>query len=87
VLTIGSYYVNPTHDQAVASHDLMEKFPEYTAPNIWPSDNVLPGFREAFENLARLIVRVGSLLAKVLSYLIELEPLLTQTQGMRRVWY
>jgi|SRR5579862_7732365 len=31
---IGGYFVNPTPDQAVASHNLMEKFPEYTAPNI-----------------------------------------------------
>jgi len=61
----GSYYVNPMHDQAVASEDLKERFPEYTDPNLWPSEDVLPGFRKAFEDLARLILRVGALLAKV----------------------
>lgn len=40
-------------------------FPEYTEPNVWPPSDVLPGFREAFETLGRLIVEVGALLARV----------------------
>jgi hypothetical protein len=64
----GSYYVNPTHDTMNASAELKRKFPEYTDPNLWPSSEVLPGFREAFEKLGRLIIDVGALLAKV-SYL------------------
>jgi hypothetical protein len=45
---------------------LKDKFPEYTDPNVWPPSDVLPGFKEAFERLGRLIVDVGTLLAKVL---------------------
>jgi hypothetical protein len=41
------------------------KFPEYTDPNLWPPSAVLPGFREAFEKLGKLIVDVGTQLAKV----------------------
>jgi len=62
---LGSYYVNPIHDSAKASQALKDKFPEYTDPNVWPPSDVLPGFKEAFERLGRLIVDVGALLAKV----------------------
>lgn len=62
---LGSYYVNPTHDAAKASKELKDKFPEYTHPNVWPPPDVLPGFKEAFEALGRLIVDVGALLGKV----------------------
>lgn len=58
--------MNPTHDAAKVSEALKDKFPEYTDPNIWPSPSILPGFKEAFEKLAQLIVNVGALLAKVL---------------------
>jgi hypothetical protein len=68
-LTSGSYYVNPTHEAAVASELMKDMFPEYTEANIWPSADLLPGFRETFEELARLIVVVGARLAKVLSHL------------------
>ena len=65
ICDLGSYYVNPTHDAAKASDALKAKFPEYTDPNVWPPSSVLPGFKEAFERLGRLIVDVGALLAKV----------------------
>ena len=64
-LLIGSYYANPIQDAAVASDSLKAEFPEYTEPNMWPSEAVLPGFKKAFEDLGRLIVDVGALLAKV----------------------
>jgi len=44
---------------------MREKFPEYTEPNVWPSEDVLPGFKEAFLELSRLILRVGTYLAEV----------------------
>jgi hypothetical protein len=59
--------VNPTHDAAKASKELKMQFPEYTDPNVWPPSDVLPGFKDAFEALAKLIVDVGVLLAKVTS--------------------
>lgn len=57
--------MNPTHNAARASKSLKKEFPEYTDANVWPPESVLPGFRDAFEKLARLIVDVAALLAKV----------------------
>ena len=64
-MIVGSYYVNPVHDGARASESLRDKFPEYTEPNVWPGEDVLPGFKDAFESLGRMIVDVGVFLAKV----------------------
>ena len=44
---------------------MKEKFPEYTEPNVWPSEAVLPGFKEAFQKLSGLILQVATYLAKV----------------------
>lgn len=38
--------------------------PEFTSPNVWPHDDVLPGFRETFEKLCRLIVGVAAVVAR-----------------------
>jgi hypothetical protein len=62
---IGSYYANPTRDAAIASPEMKEIFPEYTEPNIWPSEDTLPGFRGAFERLSRLIIEIAMSLAIV----------------------
>ncbi|KAI9705930.1 MAG: hypothetical protein M1836_005336 [Candelina mexicana] len=64
----GSYYLNcafytdPTLQSAPAEN--YPSFPEYTAPNIWPSEDHLPGFRATFEELATLIIDVAALVAK-----------------------
>jgi len=50
------------------SDDLKSRFPEYTDPNVWPSPDVLPGFKETFRELGRLIVQVGALLGRVFLY-------------------
>lgn len=39
-------------------------FPEFTAPNIWPSNTSLPGFRETFEELCCLIIDTAVLVAR-----------------------
>lgn len=46
----GSYYVNCKEAPA----DVVEKYkdlPEYTHANIWPSEDVLSGFKETFQEL------------------------------------
>ncbi len=64
----GSYYLNcafytsPILESAPS--DNYPSFPEYTAPNIWPSEDLLPGFRATFEELATLIIDVAALVAK-----------------------
>lgn len=64
----GSYYINcafykdPTLQSAPASD--FPNFPEYTAPNVWPSESSLPGFRETFKDLCTLIIDTAVLVAR-----------------------
>jgi hypothetical protein len=39
-------------------------FPEYTAPNVWPSKELLPGFEETFRELCTLIIDIAALVAR-----------------------
>lgn len=39
-------------------------FPEYTAPNVWPHKDVLPGFEQTFTTLCDLILGVAQLVAR-----------------------
>lgn len=38
--------------------------PEYTAPNVWPAEHVLPGFRSTCEDMCQLIIEVATLVAR-----------------------
>jgi hypothetical protein len=50
-----------------------ENFPEYLSPNLWPSDTTIPGFKETFEDLCRLIIDTGVLVAKACDRYAEKE--------------
>lgn len=64
----GSYYVNcafyqdPSLQNAPA--DGFPDLPQYTAPNIWPSEQRLPAFRENVQSLCSLIIDTAALVAK-----------------------
>lgn len=64
----GSYYVNcafyqnPTLQSASAT--LYPDFPEYTLPNIWPRESLLPGFQQTFEELCTLVIDTAVLVAR-----------------------
>ncbi|KAH9809811.1 clavaminate synthase-like protein, partial [Teratosphaeria destructans] len=62
----GSYYANPIHDQELEekARHLYPHIPEMTAPNVWPDENVLPGFEKLFEELCGLVVDVAALVAR-----------------------
>ncbi|KAF2435923.1 Clavaminate synthase-like protein [Tothia fuscella] len=65
----GSFYVNcnPSFADTEVQAELAEKypsFPEYTASNIWPPEEVLPGFEEAFRTLCLMIIDVATLVAR-----------------------
>jgi hypothetical protein len=65
----GSYYVNcnPSFAETTVQAKLAEKypsFPEYTASNIWPPEEVLPGFESTFRELCHLIIDVATLVAR-----------------------
>lgn len=63
-----SYYVNCAFYQNPAlqnaSVTLHPDFPEYTESNIWPSESILPGFRQTFEELCTLIIDTAVLVAR-----------------------
>lgn len=39
-------------------------FPEYTAPNVWPSEELLPGFEQTFRELCIFIIDTAALVAR-----------------------
>lgn len=64
----GSYYVNcafyqnPELQNAPAEN--FPDFPQYTAPNIWPSSERLPTFRQSLVELCNLIIDTAALVAR-----------------------
>ncbi|CAM9310725.1 unnamed protein product [Discosporangium mesarthrocarpum] len=60
----GSFYANPIFDNPVEDAELIEKYPSFVHPNIWPDERHLPGFSEAFKALGKIVVDVGVLVAK-----------------------
>ncbi|KAI8933753.1 hypothetical protein NX059_009467 [Plenodomus lindquistii] len=63
----GSYYVNCAkafEDEQKAVAEKYPSFPEYTAPNVWPSEELLPGFEETFRELCELIIDIAVLVAR-----------------------
>jgi isopenicillin N synthase-like dioxygenase len=72
----GSYYINcafyrhPALQGADA--DKHPGFEEYTAPNVWPPEQDIPGFKSAAEELITLIIDVAVLVARACDrYAIE----------------
>ena len=54
-------------------------FPEFTAPNIWPAETSIPGFRVTFEELCALIIDTAVLVARAcdqyaVTYIEDYEP-------------
>lgn len=64
----GSYYVNCAFYKGkginIESTPQAAQFPEFTASNIWPSADVLPGFQEICEELCTLIIDTAVLVAR-----------------------
>ncbi|RCI07985.1 hypothetical protein L249_7812 [Ophiocordyceps polyrhachis-furcata BCC 54312] len=43
---------------------VLDTFPEYLAPNVWPSESALPGFRSSLTSLCCLVIDVAVLVAR-----------------------
>jgi hypothetical protein len=54
----GSYYANPLHDRPTADATLVDRFPAFYHPNIWPREENLPELEPAFKAMGQLIVEV-----------------------------
>jgi hypothetical protein len=61
-----AFYVDPSLSCAKPTAEFnTENFPEYLSPNLWPPKSVIPGFEETFEDLCRIIIDTGVLVARV----------------------
>lgn len=63
----GSYYVNCApafEDQQKTVAEKYPSFSEYTAPNVWPAEDLLPGFEATFRELCNLIIEIAALVAR-----------------------
>ncbi|KAK4451596.1 hypothetical protein QBC34DRAFT_295089 [Podospora aff. communis PSN243] len=76
----GSFYANCAFylDPALACAEPTEQFntenfPEYLSPNIWPGEDTLPGFKDSFEQLCRVIIDVAVLVARACDRFAENE--------------
>ncbi|XP_010249858.1 PREDICTED: uncharacterized protein LOC104592277 isoform X2 [Nelumbo nucifera] len=58
----GSFYANPILDIPTADTSLIQRYPSYCQPNIWPRKS-LPELELAFKSLGKLIFDVGLMLA------------------------
>lgn len=75
----GSFYVNQTSSflqeqsssTAVAISEAQANpaygsLPDFLAPNLWPPENLLPGFRATFEELCTLIIDIAALVGRAI---------------------
>jgi isopenicillin N synthase-like dioxygenase len=66
----GSYYFNPIVDRITQDEELIRKWPEFYAPNIWPTED-LPQLEVTAKVLGKLVVCVGQRLARHCDYYVE----------------
>jgi len=69
-LSKGSYYGNPIHDRPTEDEEIIQKYPGFASPNIWPTEEV-PELEGHFKTLGQLIVSVGKLVAKQCDAYVE----------------
>jgi isopenicillin N synthase-like dioxygenase len=73
----GSYYANPVQNASLHKK-AVEQFPnlpEYNAANVWPSNDLLPGFENTFQNLCTFIIDTAALVARACDrYALENVP-------------
>ncbi|ORY54851.1 uncharacterized protein BCR38DRAFT_415185 [Pseudomassariella vexata] len=69
-----AFYVEPGREAPTPTAQFtMHDFPEYLAPNSWPPNEVLPGFRPTMEQLCSLIIDTAVLVARACDKFAERE--------------
>jgi hypothetical protein len=69
-----AFYVDPTREAAVPTDRYtLDDFPEYLAPNSWPSNDLLPGFKPSMEEMCRVIIDTAVLVARACDKFAEKE--------------
>ncbi|KIY02845.1 uncharacterized protein Z520_01310 [Fonsecaea multimorphosa CBS 102226] len=75
----GSYYINcafykdPSLQSVKDGENKFPGFEEYTAPNVWPDEVDIPGFKQDAEELIRLIIDTAVLVARACDRFAEHE--------------
>ncbi|KAL4729034.1 hypothetical protein ACLX1H_003442 [Fusarium chlamydosporum] len=60
-----AFYIDPSLECAKPTEEFsIDTFPEYLSPNVWPPEDVLPGFKPSVTSLCRLIIDVAVLVAR-----------------------
>lgn len=69
-----AFYVDPSLESPrPAGRYTVEAFPEYLAPNSWPPNEMLPGFKPALRQLCSLIIDTAVLVARACDRFAERE--------------
>lgn len=69
-----AFYVDATLDCAKPTAEFNEdNFPEYLSPNVWPAQDILPGFKPSLESLCRVIINTAVLVARACDRYAESE--------------
>ncbi|KAK6820486.1 hypothetical protein PG987_014886 [Apiospora arundinis] len=69
-----AFYVDPAREAATPTERFtLKDFPEYLAPNSWPPNEMLPGFRPTMEQMCRLIIDTAVLVARACDKFAEKE--------------
>ncbi|KAI1819769.1 hypothetical protein F4861DRAFT_112895 [Xylaria intraflava] len=69
-----AFYVDPKLESAKPTKQFtLDEFPEYLAPNSWPPEEMLPGFRPTMEQMCRLIIDTAVLVARACDKFAEKE--------------
>lgn len=65
-MTQGSYYatIMSSYLQSIHRNTNLDSQPTFEWPNIWPAENLLPGFRETFEELCTMIIDIALLVSR-----------------------
>lgn len=69
-----AFYVDAALECAKPTEEFSEAtFPEYLSPNLWPAEQILPGFKPAVTTLCSLIIDVAVLVARACDSFAEVE--------------
>ncbi|XP_031488730.1 uncharacterized protein LOC116256490 isoform X2 [Nymphaea colorata] len=80
----GSFYANPIIDVPSAEASLLQRYPSYCRPNIWPR-NDLPELEFAFKSLGNLIFDVGVMLAGHCDQYVSKEVNVSEVESLKHM--
>ncbi|KAF6172930.1 hypothetical protein GIB67_035484 [Kingdonia uniflora] len=80
----GSFYANPILDKPTTEISLIQRYPSYCQPNIWP-DNALPELEADFKALGKLILDIGLMLAFHCDRYVSKWMVISEDEGLEQI--